>query len=332
MRKPNNNLNSLLCYLLEADKKFGKKYYHITPAKNVSKILKKGLDPKKPQEYDDEEGVYLFKSKSDVEDAVTNWLGDKFDEDEDLALLEIDGNFVKTVSQGGAGYEVIVKHAIPAKAIKLSKLSSLLENKEIDPEDYRIAHRAPGKEDSSPMYDLKGIYPEDFYTLPVATAARYYGVGDSDDAYLVILIRNVHNKPNAKVKIYRAVSKEKSLADKIAEYKDKKRAHLSRGKLPAANKMSHEEARVAQGGKSMWYDWVSNEIEKLQRQLDTTGEPERLNITAFNAGDWVTITRKYAVEHGESALGGEYKILTKTVPAKTLWTNGDSLYEFGYNP
>lgn len=121
----------------------GRKYYHITPAKNVSKILKNGLDPKKPQDYDDEEGVYLFKSKDDVDDALMNWLGDRFDEDEDLALLEIDGNYVKRVSPGGAGYEVIVKHAIPAEAIKLSR--SLLENKEIDPEDYRIAHHAPGK-------------------------------------------------------------------------------------------------------------------------------------------------------------------------------------------
>jgi hypothetical protein len=96
--------------------------------------------------------------------------------------------------------------------------------------------------------------------------------------------------------------------------------------------MSHEEATAAQGGRSAWYDWVSDEIQKLQHQLATKGEPERLDIKNFNAGDWVTITKKYAVEHGEGALGGEYKILTKTVPAKTLWTNGDSLYEFGYNP
>ena len=49
----------------------------------------------------------------------------------------------------------------------------------------------------------------------------------------------------------------------------------------------------------------------------------------FNHGDWVTISRKYAVEHGEGALNGEYKIMRARVPAKALFTNGDSPYEFG---
>jgi hypothetical protein len=49
----------------------------------------------------------------------------------------------------------------------------------------------------------------------------------------------------------------------------------------------------------------------------------------FQHGDWVTISRKYAVEHGESTLGGDYKIMRAQVPAKSLFTNGDSPYEFG---
>jgi hypothetical protein len=49
----------------------------------------------------------------------------------------------------------------------------------------------------------------------------------------------------------------------------------------------------------------------------------------FNHGDWVTISRKYAVEHGESTLNGDYKIMRARVPAKSLFTNGDSPYEFG---
>ena len=52
----------------------------------------------------------------------------------------------------------------------------------------------------------------------------------------------------------------------------------------------------------------------------------------INSGDWVTINKDYAVEHGESSLLGKYRILTKTVPAKTLFTNGDSIHEWGYNP
>ena len=35
---------------------------------------------------------------------------------------------------------------------------------------------------------------------------------------------------------------------------------------------------------------------------------------------------------GESALGGKYKILSKTVKARDIFTNGDSIHEWGYDP
>jgi hypothetical protein len=46
----------------------------------------------------------------------------------------------------------------------------------------------------------------------------------------------------------------------------------------------------------------------------------------------VTLNRSYAVEHGRSNLNNRYKILTKTVRAKDLWTDGNSLLEWGYTP
>lgn len=46
----------------------------------------------------------------------------------------------------------------------------------------------------------------------------------------------------------------------------------------------------------------------------------------------VTIIRGYAVEHGESNLGGDYKIISKTVKAKDVFTAGDSWLEWGYSP
>jgi hypothetical protein len=49
----------------------------------------------------------------------------------------------------------------------------------------------------------------------------------------------------------------------------------------------------------------------------------------FKHGDWVTISRNYAVEHGEGALNGDYKIMRARFPAKALFTNGDSPYEYG---
>jgi hypothetical protein len=53
---------------------------------------------------------------------------------------------------------------------------------------------------------------------------------------------------------------------------------------------------------------------------------------AVNQGDWVTTSRKYAKQHGESALNGDYKIVSKKVRAKDIFTKGDSILEWGYNP
>lgn len=52
----------------------------------------------------------------------------------------------------------------------------------------------------------------------------------------------------------------------------------------------------------------------------------------INPGDWVTMSRDYAVDHGVSQLGGDYEIVKKMVRADELWTDANSIYEFGYNP
>jgi hypothetical protein len=50
---------------------------------------------------------------------------------------------------------------------------------------------------------------------------------------------------------------------------------------------------------------------------------------SINQGDWVTMDRRYAIEHGDGALGGDYKIISTKTPAKTLFTEGNSIYELG---
>ena len=60
--------------------------------------------------------------------------------------------------------------------------------------------------------------------------------------------------------------------------------------------------------------------------------PKDQNISSINAGDWVTLSKEYAKNHGESVLGNDYKILSQKVKAKDLWTNADSIHEFGYQP
>ena len=56
-----------------------------------------------------------------------------------------------------------------------------------------------------------------------------------------------------------------------------------------------------------------------------TGNPQ------INPGDWVTINRTYAVRHGRR-FAEQYQILSKTVPARTLFTDGNSIHEWGYWP
>ena len=52
----------------------------------------------------------------------------------------------------------------------------------------------------------------------------------------------------------------------------------------------------------------------------------------LNTGDWVTTNKQYAKDHGEGTLGGDYKIVSKRVKASQIFTNGDSIMEWGYYP
>ena len=60
--------------------------------------------------------------------------------------------------------------------------------------------------------------------------------------------------------------------------------------------------------------------------------PKDESITSINPGDWVTLSKDYAKTHGESVLENNYNILSQKVKAKDLWTNADSIHEFGYQP
>lgn len=53
-------------------------------------------------------------------------------------------------------------------------------------------------------------------------------------------------------------------------------------------------------------------------------------VKDINSGDWVTTSPTYAKWHGENVLDGEYQIVKRSVPAKTLSTEGYP-YEFGYH-
>ena len=72
------------------------------------------------------------------------------------------------------------------------------------------------------------------------------------------------------------------------------------------------------------YDHIKKEIENLQSQLS-----KQLKI---EIGDWVTTSKSYAKEHGKSHLNNNYRIIYKTVKAKDLFSEGNSIHEWGYDP
>lgn len=49
-------------------------------------------------------------------------------------------------------------------------------------------------------------------------------------------------------------------------------------------------------------------------------------------GDWVTISKSYAMNHGTAWLNGDYDIIATKVKASDIYTNGDSILEWGFHP
>ena len=175
-----------------------------------------------------------------------------------LSSMGYDGAILTEID----GFDCFVFSAKQVKIIKSEKISNLVKESS---EDYMGSHKAPDKMRGTPLHDLTGVYPDDIYSN---NAARYYGDegGDANDVASARLMQAYRNKPNAMVKIYRAV--------------------------PDTNK----------------------------------------EAIAINPGDWVTLNKNYAIHHGKTSLRGKYKILDKSVAVKTLYTDANSIHEFGYDP
>ena len=198
-------------------------------------------------------------------------------------------------------------------------------------EDYKGEHEAPDKTSGDPLHNVtQSAYPDDFYTLPTNVVARYYGHGIPEDLESTQIIRHYYNKPNKSVKIYRAVPKFFSDHDKeIPKLESLIKYFDVYGFFPVNNhiinqyeeKFSHND-NYDKKIKAV-YDQILNDIEQRKQ--------EKPNIK-INANDWVTINKQYAIYHGKSTLKNNYKILTKTVKAQQIFTNGDSIHEWGYDP
>jgi len=207
-----------------------------------------------------------------------------------------------------------------AKATKGLPVGASIKNVGDDLLSYRGSHTAPDRDFGAPLHDLTGggqMYPADIYS---SKAAQLYGGGMPYDQKAFSIAQQYKDKPNALVTIYRAVPKDISNSEKLATLEKQMAAYMKRGTLP-------KDAENYSSG-SKWYDAAYERREALRKMPD---EPSN-QVNKINAGDWVTLTREYAKDHGESALNGEYKIISQKVKAKDVFTNADSIHEFGYQP
>lgn len=180
-------------------------------------------------------------------------------------------------------------------------------------DDYRMEHRPPDPDGGAPLFDLTalGVYPADIYG---PMGGMYYGHGAdrAEDEAVVRLAAAYRGKPSAKVKIYRAIQKIPSRAEELHELDTIRRAWLRRGKprnAPFAN-----------------YDMLLTTIERVAAMPEREGPPP-----TFRPGDWVTIWKPYAQQHAKY-FEGRGRVITKTVRADELFTDGNSIYEYGYWP
>ena len=189
-------------------------------------------------------------------------------------------------------------------------------------EVYRGQHQPPTRQDAaagggSPLHDLSGTYPDDVYG---PNGVRYYGDGRACDNESMAIIQSVRGKPKARVKIYRAVPKVMDKQEKIFDIEQRKKEVLRRGQIP----------RDVTGftDSSEYFDYLCDELDKLKAAPDEAPAAKM----KIEPGNWVTISRSYARDHGEAALNGEYRLISKTVSAGELFTDGNSLHEQGYDP
>jgi hypothetical protein len=199
-------------------------------------------------------------------------------------------------------------------------------------EEYKGEHQAPNRESGAPLYDLTKIYPEDIYS---SHALQHYGQGNPLDSFCISIIKSARNRPNYPITIYRAIPKITSKVNSKIKELSKLISYFNAYKFfpvnnPIINKIGEKYPSEQYTGhkyderSKLIYQDILKEIEQLAPHFE---KPIKIN-----KGDWVTINKEYAREHGEDNLRGNYKILSKNVKAKDIFTEGDSIQEWGYDP
>jgi predicted ribosome quality control (RQC) complex YloA/Tae2 family protein len=193
-------------------------------------------------------------------------------------------------------------------------------------DEYKSEHLAPDKNDY-PIWDLTQIYPDDVYS---SDAPRLYGEygGNSMDREAISILQRVKDKPRKRIKIYRAVPNlNVEIDNQIRKYNQSINYFYEYGFF----KMGDD---LADGIKDLYraypYDEMKQKtVEHLQSEVEKLKKKRKPSLK-IEKGNWVTLTKEYAVGHGRSELH-DFKVVTKTVPVSTIFTDGNSIHEFGYD-
>lgn len=97
-------------------------YYHVTEARNLASILRTGLvptiGPRSQACGETTARTYLFHTRDDMENALSNWLGEYF-EDVQVAILQVETDNAIPVD---AEYEVVCLETISPDKIHLERI------------------------------------------------------------------------------------------------------------------------------------------------------------------------------------------------------------------
>ena len=194
-------------------------------------------------------------------------------------------------------------------------------------DDYRGEHTAPTSDDS-PMYDLTDTYSDDIYGYDAARMYPHYH--DNRDYEALSIIGSARNKPNKAIKIYRAVPDNNfEIKNKLKPLFDIVNYYNKWNFLPIKNNITYG---LQDKYENTTYDEkITLILKDIYSQIDSLKNMMNGEKKTINNGDWVTISLNYAKEHGKSNLNNKYKIISKTVPAKHLFTDGNDIFEWGYN-
>lgn len=203
-----------------------------------------------------------------------------------------------------------------------------MEYKQFFTENYMGDHEAPDKTNGAPLYNVEGIYPSDIYTSP--NPVKMYGDSIPSDSESISIIRSSHNKPNKSIKIYRAVPKLISKEDiRLKELNNLVQYFNKFNFFPVGNNTIHDIEKNHEN--ENWDDKQKNILSDIQKEINIISS-KKSDKYSIEKGNWITLSKSYAMDHGKSNLNNKYKILSKTVPAKHLFTDGNSVNEWGYDP